>query len=530
MGLGRGDASEGETLGDALKPNRYFPILAAVAVTACAPSELAKPPEQPPSVVVTQTTDVSATNQQFADAMKFVAAKNWPQALEALRAIMESPSFNSLSDQTRYKVQRAAGITALYHGPPNLAYAYFVRVTAMPQANFDDWMGRLLAADKLANRIDPASTLTVLMQRWPDRSKELNADYIQRVVGDAQQRPDGTASKLMRALYDAHWTLKWGIEPSEMWRDFALILLDKLQVPEAIDVSARIHDVYVLIAMRADRRFDAVVAANPAQFDIESAAERQFHDSQLAAERSPQSLELKSLVMMALLTEQRYAAMLAASDAVLTDIRSTNYPRKLFEDFNEQYPWFLNYRAIALERSGRWDEALTQLAAASRLDEGDHRNVDQLINLGDLYCALGRPKDGLAAIDRVAAGASAYGLMQMEGVRLEAAVQMGDTGQVQRSLKYLRVHRLDAPLTYQFALVVAGQTDLAARELVAQLLDTGQRQMALLSVQTFTPTPGTPWEMELNAKIHAVIAKPEVQRAIEKVGRVESYRLEGPLS
>jgi hypothetical protein len=41
---------------------------------------------------------------------------------------------------------------------------------------------------------------------------------------------------------------------------------------------------------------------------------------------------------------------------------------------------------------------------------------------------------------------SPFGAMQLEEVRLDAAYQLGDSKQVERSLQYLRLHRRDAPL------------------------------------------------------------------------------------
>jgi hypothetical protein len=96
--------------------------------------------------------------------------------------------------------------------------------------------------------------------------------------------PNGAALALLQALYGAHWKLKWEIEPSTAWRDLTLLLLGKARLAEAHEVASHVTDVYVLIAMRADRRFDAVIAANQPQFDIEAASEREFHALQAAAD------------------------------------------------------------------------------------------------------------------------------------------------------------------------------------------------------------------------------------------------------
>ena len=47
-------------------------------------------------------------------------------------------------------------------------------------------------------------------------------------------------------------------------------------------------------------------------------------------------------------------------------------------------------------------------------------------------------------------------------------------------------------------------------------------------LRDFAPTPGTPHDMELDARARALLARPEVRAAIDKVGRVASYPLEAP--
>ena len=460
--------------------------------------------------------------------MVLVHGKEWPRALAALRAVIEARNFNNLPSDVKYEALSTASRVAIYHGPPKLGSGYLDRVLAMPQAQYDDWLERLREADKANNSADSVGTLTVMMQRWPDRAGKLDEEYILKVARQANQLPAAVALPLLHALYDAHWKRKWDIEASTVWRDLALLLLEKGRIPEAIDVSTHVTDVYVLIAMRADRRFDAVVAGSPEQFDIDAAADREFHIFQGAAEKSPQALELRSWVVNLLLRQQHYEAALAASDSVLSDIRSTNYPDKLYEDYDEQRSLFLDIRSTVLERVGRWDEAVAQLKAASLLNQKYSGNVDQLINLGDLYCELERPRDALAAIGTMVAATSPFGAMELESVRLEAAEQLRDTQQVRLSLEYLRAHRADAPSTYRDSLMVVNQLDQAAHVLIAQLLNKNLRQDALLSVQGFAPIPGTPRDMELEARRRTVIARPDVQAAIQKVGRVESYRLEAP--
>lgn len=57
----------------------------------------------------------------------------------------------------------------------------------------------------------------------------------------------------------------------------------------------------------------------------------------------------------------------------------------------------------------------------------DGKNASQVINLGGLYCDLGKPKEALGSLVRLGTDMSSYGRMQEAGVRLDAAVQLGDT-------------------------------------------------------------------------------------------------------
>jgi beta-barrel assembly-enhancing protease len=464
--------------------------------------------------------------QQWDQATQLLEDKNWPRAILALRTLIDAKSFATLPADTRYKALSTAGMVMVQHGALELGYEYLVRATAMPEATFSDWLGRLQAARRLGNEGDSVACLTTLMRNWPANISVFNGDYLLGIVDESRHLRRDTRLSLLQALYDAHWTLKWDIEPSAAWRDLALLLLEKGRLAEAVDVSHHVTDVYVLIAMRADRRFDAVVSAAQGQFDIDAAVEREFHWYQTASEKAPQSLELQSEVLGVLLHQQHYSAMLASADAVLLAIQSTNFPTKLYQDYDEERSWFLNLREIALERAGRWDEAVAELTEASQLSEKRTGNVSQLINLGALYCELGRPKEALTAIASIAAATSPYGASAMEMVRLDAALQMADSKQAERSLRFIRTHRADSPSDYIYALILVNQPDRAAEQLIAQLRNADERQNALQFVQTYAPATGTPRELDLDARQRTVIARRDVQAAIRKVGRVEAYRLE----
>jgi hypothetical protein len=71
-------------------------------------------------------------------------------------------------------------------------------------------------------------------------------------------------------------------------------------------------------------------------------------------------------------------------------------------------------------------------ARTARPTKKDGKNVSHVINLGELYCDLGMPKEALGSF--LGTDMSPYGRMQETYVRLDAAVQQGDTEQVNRWL------------------------------------------------------------------------------------------------
>jgi tetratricopeptide (TPR) repeat protein len=508
--------------------SRLLTLIVVLSLGACTAVNSPKPAMQSSPTDVGHIPNMASVVQKGADAMRLVNEKNWPEAQVALQAVIQDKNFRRLPEDIQYQTLQRAGLVAAEHGELPRGYEYFVRVTAFPEAGHDDWRNRLQAAAKLGNLVDTLSALTLIMQRWPEEASRLNPDKIRLTLRELERLPHGATLPLLQALYAAHWKLRWHIEPSENWRDLSLQLLEKGRLSEANDVAGHVTDVYVLIAMRADRRFDPVVAANPEHFDIEAAGERELQFLQSASDSAPRSLELKSDVIEALLRRQHYEAALAASDSVLSDIRSTNYPRKLFEDYDDQNSSFLNFRADALERVGRWDDAVAQLKVASLLRVGNDRYISQLIDLGWLYSELGRPNDALTTVGDAEGHTSAYGTMQIESVRLDAAAQLGAAKQIESSLQYLRSHRADAPDAFQEALIGLNESDQAAQLLIARLLDPDQRQAALQGIQAYSPRPEPQRSMDLDARWRAIIARPKVQAAIRKVGRVESYRLEEP--
>jgi hypothetical protein len=506
-----------------MKSTLVFGLLAIFGLASCTSGGQSKPtPDAVEPVSSENASELAAEQQRLRDIIVF-SSKHYGRGLAELRAVIAAPAFKSLAVDDQFQaLTLAAG--AATPTETTLARGYLDRAIALPGIGFEDQLATLSLAVNSGYAEAAAKSLTLLARQWPDRLASFDNRLIFRALWLAEQVAPGDRLLVLQALYAAHWKVEWGIEPSEYWRDLALLDLEQVSLREAIDVSTHVTEAYVLIAMRADRRFDAVVAAHPDQFDVEAAADREAKFFQSLSDEHPKSLALKARVMEALLHEQHYAAMLAASDYAVQEIRATNFPDKLYDDYVEEHGSYFYLRSVALQREGRWEEAVAQLVEAGH--EGD---LNQLINLASLYCALDRPKDALTIISPIGpTRTSAYGAMQVEAIRLQSAVQLGDRAQLSRSMQYLSSHQADAARAYLYALIVAKQLDRAARYLITELEDKELRQRFLPDVQEYLPAPGTKAELEIETQWRSVIARKEVQAAIHRVGRVESYRLEAP--
>ncbi|MGA2398147.1 MAG: hypothetical protein ABSG30_08835 [Steroidobacteraceae bacterium] len=505
--------------------------MTALAFAACG-TQPSRGSVAEPAAAVASTAAAPAPNpasQRLDDALRLISKKQFDVGLPALTAVIDARSFVSLPSDDRYRALDAAGRAEMGLQHWSLAKGYMARAAAMPQATADDTLSLIAIDAQLHDQVAVAEVLTALARRWPEQLGEIDEDYLGNTLHTANRLPRDTALALLQALYAANFKLKWDIEPSDSWRELTLLLVEQRRLSEAVEVSARITDPQILVDMRADRRFDAVVAAHPERFDVEAAASRQIRELQARDEDGANSLRVKTLLMAALMRRHHAAAALAIADEALTEISDTNYPERRYVDYLAEYGGLLSQRAFALLDLGLWDEAVAQLTAAAREFEHDRDNVGAAIDLAQVECDLARPGEARSVLDQLASGLSPYGTMQLEGVRLDVASQEGDAAQVKRSLRYLREHRGDAALTYLSALIVVDQLDDAAQELRRQLADLNTRQEALGVVQTYALEPATPRDLEMRARWQSVLARQDVQAAIARVGRVESYDMEGSL-
>lgn len=369
----------------------------------------------------------------------------------------------------------------------------------------------------------------MIAQRWPKTLADVNDMAIFRVANAIDDPPAHVDERrdLLESLFSAKWKSSDG-EPEEFWRDLARLRLAGSDPRRAMEPVSRIHSPRPIVTMRIDKRFDRLTQKDPHAFDVGRAIDYSIKNAQAQIDASPDTLQPVSALLYRLHDAMQFERELAVADDVIAKTRNGEDGQH-YKDFDENYVWVLDSRAEALAGLGRWDEALKQRVRAARRPERGGMNVSQVINLGGLYIVLGRPDDALEAVTELGS-TSPYGRMQLEHVQLEAAVQRNDAEGVRKHLAYMREHRNDAIGTFQEALLGSGDMDGAASLLIERLGRDDWRGDALVDMQDYAETPATPFLARRRSQWKALAARPDVQAALSKVGRIERFKLTPPRS
>ncbi len=450
--------------------------------------------------------------------------RNEAAALATLDAVADGPAIGRLDTARQRQVLTSTSVAATFAREHARAYALIRRVTALDTVTPGDWSARFYYALEAGEVADAFASLTRVAEQWPEQARRIPATWIYRAVQrEARKLPNTDAElRLLTALFEIQWRDRYRGEPSELWRQMALLLLDRGDVARAHEVLARVTDPASLVRARADRRFDSMRAAEPALFDVAAAAAREIDRARYQAEPLRDLIEPTLVYIGALYANNRCEEALAITEYAIERAAGPDAEKDPYRDGGRYFVWLLDWRASLFGCLGRWDEALRQRVQAAVLTESGSPNTSQVINLAGLYARLGRPADSLDVIERVG-GRSEYGSMQEQSVRLRAYAQLGDADGVRSALDFMSEHRDDALGTYQSALVTVDDVDAAAAVLIERLDDERDRADALYSVQDFADSPRTPFEEKEGERWSELMERADVSAAIERVGRMESY-------
>lgn len=497
-------------------------VSAVLAAGAAGPAASAEPGE---TNAAQEIPAVDVYRYALGRALKQVADEELADAYPPLIAVIRSPVFDQLESKERHWALFVAGLVALDLDKAVEAHPLLVRACAMPEADGDDWVGRLDAARALDQREDAILSVTQIARRWSESLRKLDVQVVGEAVNQARHVPHGETvlHDLLDALYAAKWTLPGGIEPSIFWRDLAALELDRKNVARAREVVSRVQSPHIVVGMRIDRRFDRLRAAVPRYFDVDAAVTKEQATIRSIMQRSPRSLDAVVQLTYSQLGAGLYEDMLKTAADVMSRVEGASAKEPPYDDM-DQVIWILDNRARALAALQRWSEAEKEVRAAADRKENGDRNTSNVINLAWFYAEAGRSDEALATLLDLG-DMSKYGLMQMHGVRYAAALQKGDAEIANESLAYIVEHRNDALDMWQWTLVRANRLDEAAALLIERLRDPVLRGDALRDLQDYANPLPQSQRAVWNARWLQIRSRPDVRREIDAVGRIERFRI-----
>ena len=508
---------------------RYSTVLAKLAFAISllySPASFAGPPE-------TVSTDAPSQTVALHAALQAAVAKTdsgaYADAEALAKSVVANPFFKNLAAEDRHLAYYTPGKAELNADDAEAALPNLKLATEFPIAQEDDWSLRLSAAYENGDYDDSAGSLTIIARKWPQSLSDFKDSAIFKLGQQAFDTSDDSAISLLESLHAAKWrpSDKFRI-PDELWVMLARVYLRKGDVAKAVSALNDVEDAGQMVTIHSELVFDAVVALNPAHFDVPLALADEVAASGQLWAAYPDSLEGIVSRVDVLIKANRAEDALPLLDAAIKRATPADGSPSPFADTDDELNWAYNDRARALHLLGRYDEELDAYKMGAHQKEIGKTNVSQVINLGGAFVSLRRPGDALQTIadfDPVAA-TSPYGRIALAETEACAYSQQNDSANLSKELDYMKAHSADGWLMLLDAFICADDRDDAAKLLIAQLQNPKTRSGAIYRLQDFIlPQNATPFEKTCTSALLSIRDRPDVAAAISAVGRIGSYPL-----
>jgi tetratricopeptide (TPR) repeat protein len=286
---------------------------------------------------------------------------------------------------------------------------------------------------------------------------------------------------------------------------------------------SKVKNADLLVKARSDRRFASLWTQK--DFDDitnphEIAARDLAHKAEMA-KRFPNIAMVMMRYASALraVGESEKAVAVAREALANPELTSTNKEREL-----EDKLWLRNELVYALKDLGRTEEMFSEMQPILKLDETKSAAmVAQLINFGEIMSEFDRGAEGLKTAQRAWNIASPLGKMFVHMVDVCVNAET-DKAAAEKALSLLRKEQSENYAAMTEALLCMDKTDDVAALLKKRLASPELRSAVLSAAQTYKqPTFVTPTRRKLMDRYAKVLARSDVQSAIKKYGRLETY-------
>jgi tetratricopeptide (TPR) repeat protein len=389
----------------------------------------------------------------------------------------------------------------------------FQEATQADRKAIGNWQMLAAVERELGNHEAAATALSSLLRLDPAMREETER-LVYALVAEAPVSPG------MTALLEQLLALEWKPTDARVGSIWLRLAHERLQRGDRDGVRAALARLATpddIVRVRSDKRFDGLYDPESPAFDAAAAAHRRVDDLRVQLILRSVRLATVADTLQASIAAGLFdaAEFLARRTESAVAAASAQAP---FEDMHN-LPWVMNLHSTALIRLDRADAGLEKLKQAA--SGGD---VGRTLNLGNAYCDLGRGEEARAAVAGIDdSRASPVGLMVKQSVLHCAALLLHDRESAKQAMAYLAGHRDDSPDAYLWELMRIGRMDQAARSFIARLEAETTRGDALLLAQRFPDARRLPGEAAGYAKLKELLAREDVRRAIEKVGRVQAY-------
>jgi tetratricopeptide (TPR) repeat protein len=442
---------------------------------------------------------------------------DFPDAVQALEPIVAPQVLNTLSPERGHEVITLYANVAWWGGDYAKSHWAYVIATQSPQATADDWVGRLKSAPLAGDPGDAYAAFDHLRQSDPDEIRSMS----QRALGSLSDNfavlpnADEADLQLGQVLLPLDQT-----DPraqfAPIWLRAAAVAVERGDKDLAAKFARRINQPQVMAELRADRRFDALVAADPAAFDVRAVGEAELARGRALAAAAPDHLGPRYQVAAALYRLGRYDEALSELDAAL--------PNDPAWGEDPGYSMDLVARKITvLGDLGRSEEALAISSSLCALcGRKSHMDLQQ----AHVLLGLQRPAEALSLLAGTdTRGLNLVGLAELAALRACAYHGTGRDKEAAAQLDTLRLAPANSPDDYLGALLCVGRDDEVATAIVSLLNDPRTRDATLGDLQIYREDGLPPLTRRLRARLAVIEARADVRAAIAKVGRVETYQM-----
>jgi tetratricopeptide (TPR) repeat protein len=442
--------------------------------------------------------------------------------LSAWRALVSDKKFHTLPGQ-----MRSLSLTLLAVCGEEKPTDLLRRATQISDAPSFAWVTRFADA---ASRNDDEDALRSL-ERAADLAQDapLGIDDDAAVFKTERRLRVAPAAhrRFFAALDRGRWTPTYVFEtPQWLWLRYVNLLLADGDLAGARRIAARLTRPEILQRMRLDKRYDALLAADPGHFDVRYAALATLASDQALLAANPNDGGGIDIVARDLRILGRAADVLPMVDAALAQ------PGPLLKRETDYRTWMLNDRADALYDLGDFEGSVEFLKKAAAPGPGGAVTVSQAINLAGVLNAVGRPDEAVSTLapfdtPEAKAATSPYGLMWVAAERACAYYALNQVDKAEASRAFTRDHATDNQGAVIKAGVCANDLDYVAATFIQRLETADGRAEALFQLSDFRMAKLTQVDVVMAARMQTLKARPDVRAAVSKAGRTETIDLIG---